>query len=65
MAGSETAISENQRTESGTPKDGTPPQDPDLASLIDRWPGLSKETRRAILALTAEQKEKAGFDLNR
>jgi len=31
--------------------------DPDLACLIDRWPGLPKETRQAIMALAAVQEE--------
>jgi hypothetical protein len=26
-------------------------QDPDLAYLIDRWPGLPQETRQAVLTL--------------
>jgi hypothetical protein len=51
LAGSKTAIFENLRTESGTPKDEKPPQDSDLARLIDRWLGLSRETRQAILDL--------------
>jgi len=46
-----TAIPENLRTESGTPKDETPPQNADVAFLIDRWPGLRQETRTAILNL--------------
>jgi hypothetical protein len=61
VSASRTPISENcgeSGAESGARSDDLTPSDPDLAYLIDRWPDLPKETRRAILALVAGQKEK-------
>jgi len=34
------------------------PDDPDLAYLIDRWPGLPKETRQAVLTLVQNTSDK-------
>ena len=52
-------ISQEKRAESGAVAGDLAPSDPDLAELIDRWPGLPKETRQAILALATGQKEKS------
>ena len=46
-----TAIPQRVRTESGTPGDRTPTQDPDLAILISHWPELTKEARLAIIGI--------------
>ena len=57
LALSRTPVSVNPNTKYNTVKDGTPAQDPDLAYLIDRWPGLPKETKQAIMTLAAGQEE--------
>ena len=44
-------ISADGGTDSGTVADDLTPSDPDLAYLIDRWPGLPESTKQQILAL--------------
>jgi len=51
LALSKTAISENLRTESGTPKDQNTPPDPDLAKIVTAWPQLPEAVRSAVLAI--------------
>ena len=48
---SKTPISENVRTESGTHDAPKSPNDPDLARLIEAWPGLPGCIKAAIIAL--------------
>jgi hypothetical protein len=46
-----TAISEDPRTESGTPKDPNTPLDPDLGPIHDRWSKLPEYIQAAVKAL--------------
>jgi len=46
-----THTSRKRGTESGTLGADSDPVDPDLALIVTAWPGLSAETRAAILAM--------------
>jgi len=51
LTASQTSISENTRTESGTVDDETSENDPDLARLTKAWPDLPKHLKQAIRAI--------------
>ena len=48
------AISESECTREDTPDVKEPPEDPDLALILDRWPKLPKATRSAIVRLSGQ-----------
>jgi hypothetical protein len=58
LALSETVISENPRTDSGTPNPQNTSLDPDLALIQERWPNLPEHIRQAVLALVRSTSDK-------
>ena len=46
-------------TESGTLQDETGTVDPDLAVVVEAWPGLPESVREAVLRIVAEARQAA------
>jgi len=52
-----TPISESRRTESGTVDAQNTAFGPDLQFIIDRWPHLSSDVRKAVVEIVIETQE--------
>jgi hypothetical protein len=58
LALSKTPISETGGAKSGAPKDEIARTDPDLALLVERWPGLHPAVKEHILSILRSVSDK-------